>query len=183
MSELSPPSNWQQMEFPLMPSAAGSHASLLVLPAEAGRAGVDDDRFLWPEMLRLVAEVRPTWVLGENVTHLDGLALEQVASDLEAIGYEVGTFEIPACAVGHDHWRARLWICGHANRDSQPGRAINAEASRLPKHRPVPSHTRAPHGIPSRLDGHRRRALGNSVTPQIPELIGRAILHSMREAA
>jgi site-specific DNA-cytosine methylase len=128
-------------------------------------------------MRRLVDEARPSWVIGENVTHIDGLDLERVVSDLEALCYQVQTFEIPACAVGQDHWRARIWICGHANRDGQPTRPFNAEASWLQADRgPQAGDARAPDGISSRLDGHRQRSLGNAVVPQIPEAIGRAIL-------
>lgn len=81
------------------------------------RKGSDDDRHLWPEMLRVVREVAPTWVVGENVRGLvswsDGLVFEQVQSDLEAAGYEVQPFLLPAASVGAWHERYRVWIVAH----------------------------------------------------------------------
>ena len=77
--------------------------------------GTKDDRDLWPEMLRIIREVRPTWVLGENVANfanMDG-GYNRTHSDLEKEGYEVRAFEIPAIAVGAPHVRKRLWIVGH----------------------------------------------------------------------
>lgn len=82
------------------------------------RKGSDDDRHLWPEMLRLVTAGKPNWVIGENVPGLDDkrfMALDGVLSDLEAAGYESQTFEIPACAVNAPHQRKRLWIVANAN--------------------------------------------------------------------
>ena len=141
------------------------------------RIGKDDDRFLWPEMYRVISECEPSWVIGENVARLDGMALDQVVADLEAIGYEVAPpFEIPACAVGHDHHRPRLWICGHANRDGEPRRTFDGEVEWLSGDRLDTEQPREPYGIPSRMD--RLAALGNSVVPEIPEIIGRAIMHA-----
>lgn len=98
------------------------------------RTGIDDDRYLWPEMLRIIQECQPSWVIGENVTHLDRMALEDVLCGLEDSGYEVAPpLEIPACAVGQDHWRPRLWILGHSDQNSKSGRAFHAEASRVPQ--------------------------------------------------
>lgn len=51
------------------------------------RKGKEDARHLWPEMFRVIKEIRPTWIVGENVTGIIGLALEQVLSDLESSGY------------------------------------------------------------------------------------------------
>jgi DNA (cytosine-5)-methyltransferase 1 len=79
------------------------------------RKGKEDARHLWPEMFRVIKEVRPTWIVGENVTGIIGLALEQVLSDLESAGYHTETFIIPACAVGALHKRDRLWIVAHTN--------------------------------------------------------------------
>lgn len=148
--------------------------------ASRGRQkGKMDNRFLWPEMFRLIREIRPTWVIGENVTHIDRLALERVVSDLEAIGYEVApTLEIPACAVGQDHWRARYWFLGYADRHCKPELSFNAEASRVQGYRSSAWNSREKNGIPGGMDTNRRKALGNAVVPQIPEIIGKAIMKS-----
>jgi DNA (cytosine-5)-methyltransferase 1 len=96
------------------------------------RGGTSDDRYLWPEMLRVIQELKPTWVCGENVTHIDRVALEHVVSDLEACGYETAPpLVIPACAVELDHRRDRFWFLGYSDSNSKSGGAINAEASRL----------------------------------------------------
>ena len=79
--------------------------------------GKEDDRFIWPEMFRIVSELRPTWVIGENVPGLVRLGLDQVLSDLESIGYSCQTFDIPACAVDAPHVRHRIWIVANANRE------------------------------------------------------------------
>lgn len=74
------------------------------------RKGKDDDRYLWPEMLRVISELKPTWVLGENVAGIINMALDQVLSDLEGIGYETQAFLIPACSVNAPHRRNRVFI-------------------------------------------------------------------------
>lgn len=79
------------------------------------RRGVEDDRYLWPEMLRVIEELRPGWVIGENVAGIVNMALDTVLSDLESIGYETGAFIIPACAVDAPHRRDRCAIVAHTN--------------------------------------------------------------------
>lgn len=74
------------------------------------RKGNEDDRALWPEMLRIIQEVKPRWIIGENVAGFVNMALDQSISDLENEGYEVQTFIIPACAVNAPHRRDRVWI-------------------------------------------------------------------------
>src|SRR3990167_2506050 len=76
------------------------------------KRGDKDDRFLWPEMLRVIRETKPAWVVGENVAGIINMALDQVCSDLEGEGYAVQPFVIPACAVGAPHRRDRVWIVG-----------------------------------------------------------------------
>jgi DNA (cytosine-5)-methyltransferase 1 len=78
------------------------------------RGGKEDDRYLWPEMLRVISEVRPTWVIGENVAGIVNMALDQVCADLESKGYEVQAFIIPACAVNAPHRRDRVWIVAYS---------------------------------------------------------------------
>lgn len=77
--------------------------------------GEDDDRFLWPEMLRVVSELRPTWAIGENVGGFVSMALDNVLTDLENINYETRAFLLPACAVGAPHRRDRCFIVAHTN--------------------------------------------------------------------
>lgn len=142
--------------------------------ASAGkRKGAEDDRALWPEMRRLVRQIRPTWVIGENVAGIDSLDLERVVSELEAMHYQVQTFVIPACAVRQDHRRDRFWIIGHTDEDGKSGRAINAKAPRLLYRGPQPRGLGEAHGVRAWMG-----LLGNAVVPQIPEMIGRAILAS-----
>lgn len=79
------------------------------------RRGAGDERHLWPEMYRLVREIRPRWVVAENVAGHIGLGFDEVASSLEAEGYTVWPFVIPASALDAPHRRDRLWIIAHAN--------------------------------------------------------------------
>jgi DNA (cytosine-5)-methyltransferase 1 len=83
------------------------------------RLGKEDDRHLWPEMLRAVREIQPPWVVGENVRGLinwnGGLVFEEVQAELEAEGYEVQPFLLPAAGVGAPHERYRIWFVAHAS--------------------------------------------------------------------
>ncbi len=79
------------------------------------RRGTDDDRDLWPEMRRVITEVRPTWVVGENVAGLVSMGLDRVLVDLADAGYASQTFDIPAVAVDAPHRRHRLWIVAARN--------------------------------------------------------------------
>lgn len=86
------------------------------------QGGVDDDRYLWPEVRRVIEEARPTWYLGENVVGLTRMGIEQRIADLESQGYEVQTFIIPACAVDAKHRRDRVWILAHSGEFRRRGR-------------------------------------------------------------
>ena len=85
------------------------------------RKGEDDDRYLWPEMLRVIRELRPTWVIGENVPGIVNLALDTVLSDLENEGYSAQPFIIPACGVDAPHKRDRVAIVAYASSRSCHG--------------------------------------------------------------
>ena len=81
------------------------------------RLGKEDERHLWPEMLRVIREIQPDWIVGENVFGLvnwsDGLVFDEVQTDLEAQGYEVQSYVLPACAADAPHRRDRVWIVAH----------------------------------------------------------------------
>ena len=83
------------------------------------RLGKEDERHLWPEMLRAIREIQPSWVVGENVRGLTnwngGLVFDEVQSELEAEGYEVLPFLLPACAVNAPHRRDRIWFVAFKN--------------------------------------------------------------------
>lgn len=97
------------------------------------RSGTNDDRYLWPEMLRVISEIKPTWVVGENVADLismdGGRVLDTILSDLENEGYSTEIYIIPAISVGAPHKRNRLWIIAHSNdcRGSYRFKKIQAE--------------------------------------------------------
>ena len=223
------------------------------------RLGAEDDRHLWPEMCRLIKELRPSWVIGENVAGHISMGLDDVLSDLDALGYTAQAFVIPACAVNAPHKRDRVWIVGNSDKDigeqstpvafdneaeqhdiinicnaantsemqcnvstqyrqqkqrqeSKSGERdrfsiasnsnfIRQSGSRTP--RKSINSTSAEHwetnksfnalgwptepaicgtndGLPSGLVSARLAALGNAVVPQIPEMIGYAILNSIK---
>lgn len=85
------------------------------------RLGKGDDRHLWPQMLRVIREFAPEWVIGENVHGLiswnGGMVFEEVQTDLEAEGYEVWPVVLPAASVNAPHRRDRVWFIAHSNRN------------------------------------------------------------------
>ena len=87
--------------------------------AAGKRKGKDDDRHLWPHMLRCIREVKPRWVVGENVFGLatwnGGLVFEEVCAELEAEGYAVQPFVLTAAAVNAPHRRDRVWFVAYDN--------------------------------------------------------------------
>lgn len=104
--------------------------------SQAGkRFGTSDSRHLWPEMLRIIQVVKPSWVIAENVRGLltieGGLVFEQVCTDLEGEGYEVQSFIIPAVAVNAPHRRDRVWVIAHSP-DSRTQNLQKQEISSIP---------------------------------------------------
>jgi DNA (cytosine-5)-methyltransferase 1 len=99
------------------------------------RLGKEDERHLWPHMLRAIQEINPTYVVGENVRGLTnwngGVVFEEVCADLENCGYEVQPILLPACAVGAPHRRDRIWFI-----------AVNTNSSRFQKTRHKQQTTR-----------------------------------------
>lgn len=84
------------------------------------RKGAEDDRHLWPDMLRVIREVQPTWVVGENVLGLtnwnEGVVFDEIHVDLETEGYEVQSYVLPACGQDAPHIRTRVFIIAHTKR-------------------------------------------------------------------
>ena len=115
--------------------------------AAGKRAGTSDDRYLWPEMFRIIREARPTYVVAENVRGLiswnEGLVLDTVCSDLEGEGYEVFPVVLPAASVNAPHRRDRIWIVAYrddglgeqSHQEVQPrGNAANHGGAGSPTH-------------------------------------------------
>ena len=86
------------------------------------RLGKEDERHLWPEMLRAIREVQPRWVVGENVSGLvnwsGGVVFEEVQAELETEGYEVLAFVLPAAGVDAPHRRDRVWFVAYSTSQS-----------------------------------------------------------------
>ena len=96
------------------------------------RRGADDPRNLWPQMRKVVEVVRPRWVLAENVAGIINTYLDTVADDLEALGYTVGAFTLPAAAFGAPHLRERLFIVAQ-----RQGRTVAQRQGRTVDQRPM----------------------------------------------
>ena len=77
--------------------------------------GASDDRWLWPEAIRVLGEVNPAWALFENPPGIGDVGLAGILAQMEGVGYQVRVFGVPACAVGAPHRRERYWIVGHTH--------------------------------------------------------------------
>lgn len=154
--------------------------------------GLDGDKSgLWHEYARLIGELRPRFVFVENVGVLTIRGLERILGHLAEMGMDAEWFCIPASAVGAPHRRERVWIVAYPDSIGCQDAPLGYEKIRLPERfatkafrapePPEPPISGMDDGIPHRVD--RNRALGNAVVPQIPELIGRAILQAVRQAA
>lgn len=120
------------------------------------RNGTSDNRYLWPEMLRIIRQIRPTWVVAENVYGIlnwnEGLVFNKVHTDLEAAGYEVQTFILPACGVNAPHRRNRVWFIAHTAKPPQRKKEYPAhfqwkEAASIQREDIQPKYCRI--GVPS----------------------------------
>ena len=103
------------------------------------RKGTDDDRYLWPEMFRLIRQIKPQFVIGENVQGIiniqNGMVLRQVQDDLEGEGFEVQCFLIPASGIGAWHQRYRVWIVAHSEQNGylNSKRGVDEKKNRMEK--------------------------------------------------
>ena len=99
------------------------------------RLGKEDERHLWPEMLRAIREIEPRWIVGENVLGLvswnGGMVFEEVCAELEAEGYEVQPYILPAAGVNAPHQRYRVWFVAHFTNTSSIGLWENGSEERL----------------------------------------------------
>jgi DNA (cytosine-5)-methyltransferase 1 len=167
------------------------------------KKGFGDERYLWPEMLRVIREAQPLWVVGENVPGIIHIALDTVLDDLQENGYTPWVFDIPACAAGAPHLRHRIWIVAYSARVRFAISRANVPVCRVDEAPPKgwlldvdrsfaasweffspwprePDLGRVVHGIPSRVDRDRIRSLGNAVVPQIPARLLHCIPPSLR---
>jgi DNA (cytosine-5)-methyltransferase 1 len=165
------------------------------------RLGKEDERHLWPEMLRAIREIAPRFVVGENVRGLTnwngGLVFDEVCAELENIGYQVAPVVIPACAVNAPHKRERIWfvaantnptrfheqhISTKSNKKMSCRRSSNERGNftRFPTQSPICG---GDDGIPDRLDNitiskwrnESIKAYGNAIVPHVALEIFKAI--------
>ncbi len=157
--------------------------------AGTGRGLHGERSGLWGEFRRIIKDCRPVWVVIENSPRLRSRGLEEVLGALTEIGYDAEWHCIPASAIGADHTRDRLWIIAHANTLYGPswvGLFPDIEAEILTQYhrnrsglwlgssRPPPG---VDDGLPTGMERRlRTECLGNAVVPQIPEIIGRALI-------
>jgi DNA (cytosine-5)-methyltransferase 1 len=152
-----------------------------ISPAGRG-AGIDGARSgLWDEMLRLVRECRPNWVVVENVPALRVRGADRVLGGLEAAGYACWPLVVGAAHAGAPHRRGRVFILAHAAGSGLAHRigsaAESAPVLSVERHggwAAEPGLDRVADGVPARVD--RVRALGNAVVPDVAEMIARALL-------
>lgn len=142
------------------------------------RRGAKDDRFIWNEMLRVVKEAKPDWVIGENVAGIINMELDNVLFDLENEGYETQAFVIPACAVEAPHRRNRVWVVANSKSIGcicyTLQKKINSKDIKEWTRRPInlscpagisKNYIREDNGIYAELDSIK--ALGNAIVPQV----------------
>ena len=167
------------------------------------RLGKEDERHLWPEMLRAIREIQPSWVVGENVRGLTnwngGMVFDEVQSELEAEGYEVLPFLLPACSLNAPHRRDRIWFvsynASYTNKigfqpkmeDRELGRQLRFTKCNkrniwdsFPSFYPI---CRGDDGLSGKLDGitfskwreESLKAYGNAIVPQVAYQIFKSI--------
>lgn len=172
--------------------------------SEAGkRLGKEDDRHLWPQMLRAIREIQPRWIVGENVRGIidwnGGMVFDEIQADLETQGYQITPYVLPAMSVNADHIRDRTWFVAHSigpgPENGLPIRARKEHSAfgnafkndlRTPD-RPITEDEAFFHfeddGLSGRLDGitfsrwrnESIKAAGNAIVPQVAYQIFQAI--------
>lgn len=165
----------------------------------------EDERWLWPEMRRIVRELRPRFVLVENVAGLTFRGMGRVLGDLATLGYDAEWEMLPACAFGAGHVRERVFIVAHTDSDRLPpvfparrpcsypynpdGKPETTAAGwpnvELVSGEPSgwaaqPGVGRVVQRLPNRVDIARIAALGNMVVPRVAEWVGFCIIEAAR---
>jgi DNA (cytosine-5)-methyltransferase 1 len=140
---------------------------------------------LWAHIRRLASDIRPRYLIVENVAALTYRGLGRVLGDLAEIGFDAEWELIPASYAGAPHRRERIWIIAYPNGERREGASLRhqtvrqlervaAEAFRLPEP-PEPPVLGVDARLPGGVDRDRLRGLGNTVVPQIPQALGMAI--------
>ncbi|MFB6396807.1 DNA cytosine methyltransferase [Polymorphospora lycopeni] len=185
---------WRSRPRPAVHVVAGGFPCQPV--SDAGRKLAQaDPRWLWNPMADVIADLRPEWVVAENVPGLRTRGLNLVLADLHRLGYTARAGYISACEMGAPHPRKRLFILAHPQgqgrcpwRAQRTGPATPDGEDGLRDVRPggrgrwatEPDVARMAHGVPAGVD--RRRALGNAVVPDVAEHIGRLITNRTASA-
>lgn len=141
------------------------------------KLGEDDPRDLWPQMLRIIKESRPTWIIGENSPNIRSMVLDKIIDQLENEGFSCRTFDIPACGLNAWHKRSRYWIVAYSERndnrrtnrfgrgDWEQAQAKGLGVGENGDWDSEPRVARMVYGLPGQ--SHRLRALGNAIVPQV----------------
>jgi DNA (cytosine-5)-methyltransferase 1 len=181
------PEWWASTRRPAIAVVAGGFPCQPFSMAGHLRNGIDDDRWLWPAMFRVITAVRPQWVITENVPALlhDVAAYSIILNDLSASGFDVQWDVVSACALGASHTRRRLFTVAHAHgagrvarRNTRRGGLSGPAAPQGQGHYPAGHHRwpdepvvhRVAYGFPGRVD--RVTALGNAVVPAVAQHLG-----------
>lgn len=160
------------------------------------KKGINDDRYLWNEMFRIIGQCNPDWVIAENVAGIVAMELDNIIDDLARMGYETQSFIIPACAANAPHRRDRVWIVANSMQKRCDSGIYYWQSRHIPKDQkwnmekiheewsqfqPNSWKTRKTHdwlafnteslrgnyGLPTRLDKDRVKVLGNAIVPQV----------------
>lgn len=148
-------------------------------PFSSAARGRNNKRDLWPAMRDRLRELRPDWVLAENVPGLGGDGIDRVCGDMEALDYTCWPIRLDTAPPGRHRGRDRFVIVAHANGKGEPRRALDAQVAGIQE---VSGHRwpdDAPpvgmdDGLPGRMDALRQ--IGNSISPWAAEQFGRAIM-------
>lgn len=161
---------------------------------------------LWKEYARIISEIRPKYIIVENVAELLNRGMDIVLADLAEIGYDAEWHCIPASTIGAPHRRERIWIVAYPTSNNEETfrifsritkKSIREAQAQMPKffyvnhgnnniefrEEDIPYLCRGNDGLSEKLDGDRLKGCGNAVVPQIPELIGKVIMELNNNAS